>query len=102
MKKNSSYILNNKDFATVFFVTAAILLVPLVAMQFSDDWNWDLSDFVTIGILLVSTGLLIALASRKINNINYRAAAIIALVVSLLLIWTELAVGLFGSPLAGS
>lgn len=55
-----------------------------------------------MGTLLVGTGLLLVLASRKIKNINRRAAVIVALLVAFLLIWIELAVGLFGTPFAGS
>ena len=37
--------------------SAGILLVPLVAMLFTDQVNWDVADFITMGILLFSAGL---------------------------------------------
>lgn len=94
--------MQNKDVASVFVVTAAILLIPFVAMQFSDEWDWNLFDFVVIGTLLVGTGLLMVLASRKVKNIHYRVVIVAALLIALLLAWAELAVGIFGSPFAGS
>jgi hypothetical protein len=59
----------------VALVTAVILLVPLVAMQFGDGVDWSLADFVLAGALLAGTGLLLELTARKPRNIAYRAAA---------------------------
>lgn len=94
--------MRNKDITGVFAVTAVILMVPLLAMQFSEDWDWNLFDFIVMGTLLIGTGLLIVVASRKIKNINYRVAVIAALLAALFLTWAELAVGIFGTPFAGS
>lgn len=101
--KSSDIIRQNKDIASVFVVTAAILMVPLVAMRFSDEWDWGPFDFAIIGTLLAGTGLLVVLALRKIKNINYRVAAIAALLAALLLTWIHLAVGIVDTaPFAGS
>lgn len=101
--ENTNVIIRNKDIAGVFVVTVAILMVPLVAMQFSDEWDWNLFDFVVIGSLLVGTGLLIVLASRKIKNIKHRAVVVVALLIALLLTWVHLAVGIIdNAPFAGS
>ncbi len=81
--------------------TALILLVPLVAMQFSNEVKWGLRDFVVIGTLLMGAGLVYELVTTKING-KYRGVIAIVIVASVLLIWTELAVGIFGSPFAGS
>ena len=59
-------------------------------------------DFVVMGILLFGTGLAIEFAAKKLTNPVYRVAAIIVIVAALLLIWAELAVGLIGTPFAGS
>jgi hypothetical protein len=59
----------------VALATAFILLVPLVAMQITDEVDWSLADFAFAGALLAGTGLLLELAARKPGNIAYRAAA---------------------------
>jgi hypothetical protein len=59
----------------VALATAFILLVPLVAMQITDEVDWSLADFAAAGALLGGTGLLLELAARKPGNIAYRAAA---------------------------
>jgi hypothetical protein len=60
----------------VVLATAFILLLPLVAMQFTDEADWSLADFVMAGILLIGTGVLLELAARKPRSLTYRAAAI--------------------------
>jgi hypothetical protein len=62
--------------ARVALATALILLVPLVAMQFTDEVDWGVADFAVAGALLGGTGfLLYELAARKAGNIAYQAAA---------------------------
>jgi len=82
-------------------LTAAILLlIPLIAMQFTDEVNWTLVDFLVAGALLLGTGIMCELVIRKINKIKYRIAGCVALLIALMLIWAELAVGIFGTPLS--
>lgn len=60
----------------VAVATAVILLLPLVGMQFSDEVNWSLFDFVFAGVLLAGSGLLLELAVRRPRSVAYRAAAV--------------------------
>ena len=48
---------------------ALVLLLPLVAMQFSDEVVWSLADFVLAGILLATIGVTLELALRKAGNL---------------------------------
>ena len=73
-----------------------LLLLPLVAMQVSDEVNWGPLDFALAGVLLFGTGLGIELAVRRSGSGAYRLAAALALVGALLLIWINLAVGIIG------
>jgi peptidoglycan/LPS O-acetylase OafA/YrhL len=59
----------------VALATAFILLLNLVAMQFTDEVNWSLFDFVFAGVLLGGAGLLVVRAARRPRNLAYRAAA---------------------------
>jgi hypothetical protein len=59
----------------VALATALILLLPLVAMQITDEVDWALADFAFAGALLGGTGLLLELAARRPGNITYPAAA---------------------------
>ena len=43
---------------TILIFVMVLLLVPLVAMQFTDEVNWGPLDFVVAGVLLLSTGFI--------------------------------------------
>ena len=80
----------------IMFAAAFILLVPLLAMQITDQVTWTPADFVVAWALLVGTGVAYKLATRTASNTAYRAAVGIAVVTSLILVWLNLAVGLIG------
>jgi len=94
--------MKNKRLKSILLTIVFLLLMPLIAMQFTDEVNWTLIDFVIAGVLLFGTGLTFDLVIRKVKNIKYRIAISIALLMALLLIWAELAVGIFGTPFSGS
>lgn len=81
----------------VALATASLLLVPLVAMQFTGEVQWDAFDFIVMGILLFGTGLTYVLLSRLSDSRAYRVAIGIAVLTGLFLIWINLAVGIIGS-----
>ena len=76
---------------------AFLLLLPLVAMQFTDEVAWSAFDFVFMGALLGGVGLGFELAVRKSGNAAYRTAAGVALAAAFLLVWINGAVGIIGS-----
>ncbi len=81
----------------VALAAAFILLLPLLAMQITDEVVWDLADFAVAWTLLVGAGLTYKLVARKMGNIAYRAAVGVAVATALLLVWMNLAVGLIGN-----
>ncbi|WP_235938514.1 hypothetical protein [Chitinophaga solisilvae] len=94
--------MQNKRLIGILLTVGLLLLIPLAAMQFTGEVNWSLTDFIVAGALLLGTGLLCELVMRKVKKTGYRVAFIIAILGTLLLIWIELAVGIFGSPVAGN
>ena len=86
----------------ILAITVGLLSIPLIAMQFTQEVNWDILDFIVAGILLFATGFLIDLIMNKMKNKKQRILIIILVVLMLILLWIEMAVGIFGSPLAGS
>jgi hypothetical protein len=79
-----------------------LLLLPLIGTLVSDDFNWSPNDFLIMGILLFSLGVGINSMRNKIKDRKIRILSIVGLIFLFLLVWLELAVGVFGSPLAGS
>lgn len=91
----------SKGIIRILLVTALILLIPLLAMRFTDEVDWELADFVIIGSLLIGTGLIYELVVKRVSDVKYRVALTIVLAAALLLFWAELAVGVFGTPFSG-
>ncbi|MCH6201714.1 hypothetical protein MMU07_19190 [Aquiflexum sp. LQ15W] len=79
-----------------------LLLIPLVAMQFTDEVDWNLFDFIIMGTLLLIMGLSIEFALRTFKHLQDRILISGAILIVFFLVWAELAVGIFGSPFAGS
>jgi hypothetical protein len=71
-------------------------------MQFTDEVNWTAADFLIAGSLLLGTGLISEIIMRKIKHNGYKAVLIVAVLIALILIWIELAVGIFGTPFGGN
>jgi len=75
----------------------ALLALPFVAMQFTREVTWTLSDFVIFGAMLTVVGLGIEFLVRQSGELTYRIAAALAMITSFLLVWMNLAVGIIGS-----
>jgi hypothetical protein len=84
------------------FYPLFLLLIPLIGMMFTDEINWTLSDFIIMGFLLLGFGIGIDLISTRTKNLKFRILYILIVCVLFMLIWAELAVGIFGTPFAGS
>ena len=83
---------------TIGWGTAAImLLLPLVAMQFTDEVDWNAFDFITFGAILAMVGGVFELVVRMTPNSAYRGAVALALAAAFILVWVNLAVGIIGN-----
>lgn len=94
--------MKNKHLFGILATIVFILCIPLVAMQFTDQVVWTPFDFIAMGILLLGTGLAIEFVARKIRDKKTRIFLIVGILIALFLAWAELAVGIFGTPFAGS
>ncbi|MEM1127254.1 MAG: hypothetical protein AAGI71_11435 [Bacteroidota bacterium] len=74
-----------------------LLLLPLVAMPFTDEVHWKVGDFALAATFFLTVGLCYELTVRKTGNAAYRAGMGLALVAALLLVWVNGAVGIIGS-----
>jgi hypothetical protein len=92
----------NKRLITLTLFGLALLLLPLVVMQFTDEVDWSPSDFLVMGVLLAAAILIIELILRRVVKKQHRVVLCIVVLLVFLLVWAELGVGIFGSPFAGS
>lgn len=70
-------------------------------MQFTDEVNWGILDFLIAGFLLFATGLILDLIIRKVKRPTISLLLAFMVLVIFLLVWAELAVGIFGTPFSG-
>lgn len=97
LRENGTRLIMNKRILALAIVTGGLLLVPLVAMRFTDEVKWKPFDFVAAGALLFGAGLAYEFVSRKSAGAPYRAGVGVAVAAGLLLVWVNLAVGVIGS-----
>ena len=78
-------------------VPVILLLLPAVAMQFTDEVKWDETDFLATGLVLAVAGGVVELASRVSRLFVYRLGVFTTVVTGVLLVWINLAVGIVGN-----
>jgi hypothetical protein len=76
---------------------ALLLLTALVAMQVTDEVDWDGTDFLVMGTMLFSACGVVELALRARAGLAYRAGVVVAVGAAFLLVWINLAVGFLGN-----
>lgn len=90
-------LIEKKRLAIWAGATAILLIIPLIAMQFSEEAKWGVADFILAGLMLLGTGAIYDLGIRKINSKLFRRLASIALIGAFFLTWAQLAVGIIGN-----
>ena len=91
-----------KRLTFTILIPIALLFIPLTAMLFTSEVNWGPLDFIVAAILLFSASFSCEWILRKTNNTRNRILFIGLILFAIFLIWAELAVGVFGTPWAGS
>lgn len=94
--------MENKRLIIILSIATTLLLIPFAAMQFTSEVNWSLFDFIIAVILLYGTGLSIEFVLRKVKQTQFRILISLLILAALVLVWAELAVGIFGTPFAGN
>lgn len=86
---------HKNNLTKVGLITACILLIPLIGMLVSQDWHWDLADFIIFGLLVSGAGLMVELVAAKIKIPTHRIALTAIIILACLYVWAEMAVGIF-------
>ena len=79
----------------VVLATMLLLLVPFVAMQFTDEVSWTRADFATAAALIFITGMALVLGVKRARTRASRISVVALILLIFATVWAELAVGLF-------
>lgn len=85
---------HNKRLPLILSAIPALLMVPFVAMQFTNSVQWSTGDFIIMAVLLLATGLGCEFILCRVRSTRGRLLACATVVLFFLLIWAALAVGL--------
>ena len=95
-------LLNFKNKKVRVLYPLLLLVIPLIGMCITEEINWSPFDFIIMGVLILSVSIGINFTLSKTKNLKNRIIYIGILGLLFLLVWAELAVGIFGSPFAGN
>ena len=73
----------------------ALLALPAITMQFTSEVRWETGDFLVMAGLLLLLGLGLEITFRLLRSRTARIAGAALLLAAFLIVWAELAVGLF-------
>jgi len=92
----------NKVQKIILIIILVLLCIPLIEMMDGNSQvNWSIFDFIIAFIILAAAGFSIEWIFRKIQNKRNKIALGFVILLLFILLWGELAVGIFGSPIAG-
>lgn len=74
----------------ILVAALSLLLVPYIAMKFTGEVNWTALDFVTMGIMLLCTGIGIEVALRIVKVTWMRVAAVVGVLFAFVMVWGAL------------
>ena len=83
------------------WITVAVLLVVFLASLLSDEVTWSIYDFLIGGGLIFVFATIEIILWNKLKN-QHRLFVVRFVLFLFLMLWAEMAVGLFDSALAGS
>ena len=98
VRENTRHMtIQHKNIVCIVLGTAGLLLIPLVAMQFTDEVSWGQGDFIIMGALLLAVGFTYEFIAKRTNKTVYRVAFAVGLGAAFLLAWVNGAVGIIGN-----
>ncbi len=86
----------------IALLVLGLLMIPFVAMFFSKEVHWSPMDFILMGCLLYTMFYSMYWVNNRFKGKKQRILYLATTLVVFLIIWAELAVGIFGTPFAGN
>ena len=79
-------ITTNQRSVLLFSIPFVLLSIPLIAMQFTKEVKWTLSDFLIMGILMFATVFTIDFVLKKVKTFKSRLILVLGIIALLLII----------------
>lgn len=83
-------------------ITLLLMLIPLMANWLNNEFHWKFGDFILMGAMIYGLGLITLILMNVVKNKILRLIVTGIFFLLFLLIWVELAVGIFDTPFGGS
>ncbi len=87
----------NRWRAAVWMLAAGLFLLPLVAMQFTQEVQWTGFDFLVWGVMLLAACGAYEFVARMSPSRDYRLGTGVAVVTGFVVFWVNGAVGMVGN-----
>ena len=90
------------NYQKIYLIIFGFLLSIILLLNFiSDEFDWNIFDFIVLIIIMIFTAALFEIATRTAKTKKNQKILFILITIIFLLIWAELGVGIFNSPFAG-
>ena len=91
-----------RNYQKIYLIIFGFLLSIILLLNFiSDEFDWNIFDFIVLIIMMIFTAALFEIATRTAKTKINQKILFILITIIFLLIWAELGVGIFDSPFAG-
>ncbi len=87
-------LISKKAAYRLAIITLVVLLIPLVAMQLTNEVSWQVGDFVVAAILLIGFGYMYEVISKNLNSGLKKAIVGLVVLAMFVFVWVVLAVDL--------
>lgn len=94
--------MKNHPILICVIIVILLLSIPLIAMQFTDNVIWSMADFIIAGIIIFGVTQLILMLLKTAKHPKIKVILVTLSITILFLTWIELAIGIFGTPIAGN
>lgn len=85
----------DKSNLLILLTVALILTIPLAGTVFSDNVDWKIGDFILAAFILLGVGFVCKFIIKKVKKVYQRILICGGIIVLALLLWAEIAVGIF-------
>ena len=90
------------NYQKIYLIIFGTLLSIILLFNFiSDEFNWNVFDFIIFIIMMIFAVASFELVSRITKKDKSQKILYALIIIVFLLIWAELGVGIFNSPFAG-